>query len=93
MTKEKRNILLIEPGYKNKYPPIGLMKIATYHRTLGDKVTFYKGDLRELIFKQIASDCIQKLNEINKEKNWIKKSEFIEKYIKTKQSKYLTNFM
>ncbi len=80
MTKEKRNILLIEPDYKNKYPPIGLMKIATYHRMLGDKVTFYKGDVREFIFKQIASDCIQKLNEISKEVNWDKKTEFIEIY-------------
>jgi hypothetical protein len=93
MTKEKRNILLIEPGYKNKYPPIGLMKIATYHRILGDKVTFYKGDVKEFIFKQIANDCIKKLNEINKEINWDKKTEFIEKYIKTKQSKYLKEIL
>ena len=82
MKKEKRNILLIEPGYKNKYPPIGLMKLATYHRMLGDKVTFYKGDLKEFVLKKIVSDCIQKLNELNKEVNWIKKTQFIEKYIK-----------
>lgn len=41
-----RNILLIEPGYKNKYPPLGLMKIAQYHgpRGKGDCVRFIKGD-------------------------------------------------
>ena len=41
-----RNILLIEPGYKNKYPPLGLMQIAQYHgpRGKGDCVKFIKGD-------------------------------------------------
>ena len=40
-----RNILLIEPGYPNKYPPLGLMKIAAYHgiRGRGDNVIFIKG--------------------------------------------------
>ena len=37
-------ILLVEPDYKNKYPPIGLMKIATFHRNRGDIVEFYKGE-------------------------------------------------
>ena len=36
-------ILLVEPDYRNKYPPIGLMKIATYHRSKKDYVRFYKG--------------------------------------------------
>lgn len=44
-----RQILLVEPNYKNKYPPMGLMKISTYYKRLGDHVTFFKGDLRELV--------------------------------------------
>jgi len=41
-----KNILLIEPGYKNKYPPIGLMKLASYHGPYGkrDNVKFIKGE-------------------------------------------------
>ena len=41
-----KNILLIEPGYKNKYPPLGLMKIAAYHGEYGkkDHVRFIKGE-------------------------------------------------
>ncbi len=41
-----KNILLIEPGYKNKYPPLGLMKIAQYHGPRGkrDCVRFVKGE-------------------------------------------------
>ena len=39
-----KNILLIEPGYKNKYPPLGLMKIAQYHNNWCDNVTFVKGE-------------------------------------------------
>lgn len=36
-------ILLVEPNYKNKYPPIGLMKISTYYKKKGDFVEFHKG--------------------------------------------------
>lgn len=36
-------ILLVEPNYKNKYPPIGLMKISTYYKGKGDFVQFHKG--------------------------------------------------
>jgi hypothetical protein len=41
-----KNILLIEPSYKNKYPPLGLMKIAQYHGPRGkqDRVMFVKGE-------------------------------------------------
>ncbi|MDR0461827.1 MAG: hypothetical protein LBG88_00630 [Christensenellaceae bacterium] len=50
----KRKVLLIEPNYRNKYPPMGLMKLATYFRERGDDVRFFKGselDLRaEVIY-------------------------------------------
>ncbi len=36
-------ILLVEPDYNNKFPPIGLMKISTYYREKGDFVEFCKG--------------------------------------------------
>lgn len=36
-------VLLVEPNYRNKYPPMGLMKISTYHKMLGDEVHFVKG--------------------------------------------------
>lgn len=36
-------VLLVEPNYKNKYPPMGLMKISTYHKMLNDEVRFVKG--------------------------------------------------
>lgn len=42
-----RRVLLIEPDYKNKYPPLNLMKISRYFRQVcGDDVRFFKGDLK-----------------------------------------------
>ena len=34
------NILLTEANYKDKYPPLGLMKISTYHKLKGDNVIY-----------------------------------------------------
>ena len=41
----RKRILLVEPGYPNKYPPLGLMKLAAYHGPggRGDHVHFVKG--------------------------------------------------
>ncbi len=42
MLQTRKRVLLIEPGYRNKYPPLGLMKLASYHRDRGDEVQFAK---------------------------------------------------
>lgn len=79
----RRKILLIEPNYKNKYPPIGLMKIATYHRSLGDDVKFFKGDLKDLVVDQLFEKLLKKLKSIDGSVNWNQKAFFIKLYIKT----------
>lgn len=68
--KKKRKILLLEPNYKNKYPPIGLMKIATYYRLLGDEVHFYKGDLNNFIIQELTEDAILKFSKIDNKVEW-----------------------
>jgi sulfur transfer complex TusBCD TusB component (DsrH family) len=88
-----RNILLIEPGYKNKYPPIGLMKIATYHRMLGDRVVFHKGDVREFVFSQILEECLSKLHDINPNIDWHKESDSIASYLKSGYTTHLKSFL
>jgi hypothetical protein len=84
-----RNILLIEPNYKNKYPPIGLMKISTYHKRLGDKVTFFKGDLTDFVIDQIYQDCLAKLKRVDKTIHWQSMTTLIKQYIKKKNSSLL----
>ena len=83
--KKKKKVLLIEPNYSNKYPPIGLMKLATYYRNRGWEVTFYKGDLRLFVIERIADKCIDNFNAIDDSVEWfVRRDEFIE-YIKTRR--------
>ena len=77
-----RKILLIEPNYKNKYPPMGLMKIATYHKMLGDHVTFYKGEFKDFILNEIYNELLEKLSSNDSEVTWSDYREVIIEYIK-----------
>lgn len=86
---KKRNILLIEPKYRNKYPPIGLMKIATYHKMLGDNVKFFKGDLKDLVLDQMTENCIDKFYKIDKEREWKNSFTLIRDFIKSRKATVL----
>lgn len=81
-----RRVLLLEPNYKNKYPPIGLMKISTYHKMIGDKVEFFKGDLKELLIDESVNLCIKKFEKIDNSINWRVKYLKIYEYIKYRHS-------
>ncbi|MBN1900621.1 cobalamin-binding domain-containing protein, partial [Candidatus Sumerlaeota bacterium] len=47
MNKSPLKILLVEPDYPNKFPPLGLLKIGTYHKQRGDIVVFVKGLIKK----------------------------------------------
>ncbi len=90
---QKKKVLLIEPNYKNKFPPVGLMKLATYYRNLGNwEVVFYKGDLKLFVIERIVDRLITKLNKIDTAKtDWhLFKQELFE-YIKTKKTNVLNS--
>jgi len=84
-TVKGRKILLIEPNYKNKYPPIGLMKISHYHKLLGDDVRFFKGDMNDLFLELRYNKCMAALNRLNNKINWADRLLPIQSYLKTKR--------
>ena len=88
-----RNILLIEPNYKNKYPPIGLMKLATYHRMLGDNVRFYKGDLKEFVLDEIVKEALTKLNQFANEIDWLARKTILKQFIKTRRKAFFVELV
>lgn len=78
----RRRVLLLEPNYKNKFPPIGLMKLATYFRLRGDDVVFYKGDLTEFVIRQITEECIEQLKKVDDSIDWQLRFDRIAAYIR-----------
>lgn len=77
-----RKVLLIEPNYKNKYPPMGLMKLATYYRRCGDDVRFYKGDMKYLATELICEDLLNHLEKYFPDIFWKEYYPQIFKFIK-----------
>lgn len=78
----KKTVLLIEPNYKNKYPPMGLMKLAMYHRKQGFDVRFYKGELQDFVACQYTEMAIRKLNDLENRTYWGCRYEDVKQYIK-----------
>jgi len=77
-----REVLLIEPNYKNKYPPMGLMKISAYYKQLGDNVRFFKGDMKALVITLLCEDLLKILYAAYPDVNWKKHTPALTQYIK-----------
>ena len=90
---KRREILLIEPNYNNKYPPLGLMKLSAYHKLLGDKVFFYKGDFGQYFIEERFDECFNKLTRVNGTINEIKLKPLLFKYLKKKNNEVLNQII
>lgn len=88
-----RKVLLVESGYKNKYPPIGLMKLSTYHKMLGDEVRYFKGDFKDFIIGEIMTEIFNLLYAINEDITWINYEKEVVRYITTGRKKVLENII
>ncbi|MCU0322599.1 MAG: hypothetical protein MUE72_09300, partial [Chitinophagaceae bacterium] len=88
---KKLNVLLLEPNYQNKYPPIGLMKISTYHKMQGHQVTFFKGSLNSLLYETRVNLCLKALKRITKKGKLDSITPEIKSYIKLRRLSSLEN--
>jgi len=94
-----RRVLLIEPNWKNKYPPQNLMKLATYFRSIcSDNVRFFKGNLKtfaaQLLLEEFFSNVVDKESLFAPEENdaarkfW-RHEKFLLEFIKTGKNSLL----
>jgi hypothetical protein len=70
--KKTKNILLVEPDYNSLYPPLGLMKISTWHKRRGNRVDFIGGKILNkkrydkiyitTLFTYFAKEVIETIN-------------------------------
>jgi hypothetical protein len=45
-------VLLVEPDYYTRYPPLGLLKLSSYHKSRGDKVEYVHGKTLPTRFRE-----------------------------------------
>ena len=84
--KKRKKVLLIEPNYANKFPPVGLMKLSTYYKNLGNwDVVFFKGDLKNFVIERITERCVEMFLTIDKSIDWSLKKDKIFEFIKTRK--------
>jgi len=60
-----KRALLVEPAYNNPYPPLGLLKISTWHKRKGDNVHLIKDSLHNPLIDafQEKDKCYKKLKD------------------------------
>lgn len=89
--KKKKKVLLLEPNYANKFPPVGLMKLSTYYKNLGNwEVVFYKGDLKTFVIERITERCVEMFYTIDKTVDWSLKKDLIFEYIRTRKKNLIS---
>ncbi|GAB6012451.1 radical SAM protein [Viscerimonas tarda] len=85
----RKKVLLLEPNYSNKFPPIGLMKLSTYHKQLGYEVIFYKGDLKLFVIERIADKCIVALANLDNSIDWALRKDILIDFIRYRKKEFL----
>lgn len=87
-----RRVLLIEPNYKNKYPPLGLMKISRYFRQIcGDDVRFFKGDLKNFAAQLLIEEFFNETGDFQSTALFGRYSDSLVNFIKAGKYSYLDN--